>query len=491
MTSGPLEPTLAVQLDRSRSAPPLIDQLAVQIRRAIETGDLPGSSRLPSTRALAEQLGVSRTVTSEAYATLLAEGYLESRRGSGTYVVERAIEAPREGTPGAPRTAARSRWLRHPVAPPAVDPPADPAVPFRICEPDSTVFPDAAWRTAARSAVNEALDEGYPPPEGDADLRQKIAAFLLQERGLAVSSDELMVTAGTAQSLDLIARATLRAGDRVAFEDPGYRLARQIFSDRGAVIDPVPVDDHGLVTEALVDRPESATPMVAYVTPSHQFPLGGALSFRRRRALLDWAARRDVLVVEDDYDSEFRFDGPVLPALRTGDSRGTVAYLGTFSKSLSPRLRLGYVIAPPALREALLRLKVRSDQGTHWLTQRIVARYLGTGAFSRHLRRMRRLYRRRRDALVEAFEPLPAGVRWCGLAAGLHATLLLPPSVSAVELAAAAKLEGVTVASLADYQLAEPAQNGLVLGYGASPEDQVTAAGRVLRRLLEDRLAHG
>ncbi|MEO1370167.1 MAG: aminotransferase class I/II-fold pyridoxal phosphate-dependent enzyme, partial [Acidobacteriota bacterium] len=192
--------------------------------------------------------------------------------------------------------------------------------------------------------------------------------------------------------------------------------------------------------------------------------------------------------VEDDYDSEFRFDGPVLPALRTGDAKATVAYLGTFSKSLSPRLRLGYVIAPPALREALIRLKVRSDQGTHWLTQRILARYLGTGAFTRHLRRMRRLYRRRRDALVEALEPLPAGVRWCGLAAGLHATLLLPASVPAVELKAAAAGEGVRVASLADYQLAEPAQNGLVLGYGASPVAQVTAAGRVLRRLIADRL---
>ncbi|MEO1366290.1 MAG: GntR family transcriptional regulator, partial [Acidobacteriota bacterium] len=194
---GPLAPTLAVQLERSRGAPPLIDQLAAQIRRAIETGEVPGASRLPSTRALAGQLGVSRTVTSEAYATLLAEGYLESRRGSGTYVVERAVEGRPEGSRATKPGAARSRWLPREVAPADVDPPADPSVPFRICEPDAAVFPDAAWRTAARSAVNEAFDEGYPPPEGDGDLRRKIAAFLLQERGLAVSADELMVTSGT------------------------------------------------------------------------------------------------------------------------------------------------------------------------------------------------------------------------------------------------------------------------------------------------------
>ncbi|MEM1178235.1 MAG: PLP-dependent aminotransferase family protein [Acidobacteriota bacterium] len=475
--------TLTVQLERSRSAPPLIDQLASQIRGAIEDGELPASARLPSTRALARQLGVSRTVTSEAYATLLAEGYLESRRGSGTFVVERAVAAPALD----PRAESTSRWLQHPAAPADVDPPSDPRVPFRICEPDADSFPDSAWRTAARAAINEAVEEGYPPPEGDADLRQKIATFLLQERGLTVAPDELMVTSGTAQSLDLIARATLRPGDLVGFEDPGYRLARQIFTDRGGVIVPVPVDACGAVPEALMDRGGDAAPMVVYLTPSHQFPLGSALSFRRRQALLDWAGRRDVLVIEDDYDSEFRFDGPVLPPLRTSSSRESVVYLGTFSKSLSPRLRLGYVIAPAPLRETLLRLKVRSDQGTHWLSQRILARYLGGGGFTRHLRRMRRLYRRRRDVLVQSLGPLPAGASWSGLAAGLHATLLLPPELPADELAAAAEREGVVVASVADYQLSRPAQNGLVIGYGASPEDQIKAAGRVLRDVIETR----
>lgn len=477
--------TLPVLLERSRQAPPLIDQLAAQIRAAIESGSVAPAWRLPSTRALAEQLDVSRTVTSEAYATLLAEGYLESRRGSGTYVVERGVEASPSSSRPTP-SPKRARWLRLPVEPPAVDPPADPEIPFRICEPDANSFPDAAWRSAARAAINEGLLEGYPPPEGDPGLRHKIAAFLRQERGLAVSPDELVVTAGTTQSLDLIARATLRAGDRVAFEDPGYRLARQIFTDRGAVIEPVPVDDAGLVTDRLPEDLDRPAPMAIYLTPSHQFPLGSALSFRRRQALLEWAARRDVLVIEDDYDSEFRFDGPVLPSLRTGDGGDAVVYLGTFSKSLTPRLRLGYLIAPPVLREVLLRLKVRSDQGTHWLTQRMLARYLGSGAFTRHLRRMRRLYRRRRDALIDAVGPLPDGVRWCGLAAGLHATLLLPPELPAALLVERAAARGVVVASLADYQLATPPQNGLVLGYGASPEKQIESAGAVLHELLRE-----
>ena len=487
MTSA--DSTLTVQLLRASDAPPLIEQLASHLRREIAETRLPPGSRLPSTRALAVQLEVSRTVTSEAYATLLAEGYLEARRGAGTFVVQQAPPgrqpAPTEVTEGASPTSP-PRWLPQPIDAAAVDPPADTSVPFRICEPDAEFFPDDAWRRAARAAINEAIPEGYPPAEGDVELRQNIAAFLQRERGLSVAPDELLITSGTTQSLALIARAVVApTGGAVAFEDPGYRLARQILIDHGARLRPVPVDDEGLQVEKL----QAAEPPIAvYLTPSHQFPLGSALSYRRRLELLDWAAQHEVLLIEDDYDSEFRFDGPVLPSLLSSDRSGSVAYLGTFSKSTSPRLRLGYLIAPPPLREALGRLKVRADQGTSWLSQRVLARYLSSGAFTRHLRRMRRLYRRRRDALTEGLEPLPAGARWCGLAAGLHATLLLPREINAGRLVELCNRRGVRLAALESYRSgfqADPRpQNGLVLGYGASDESQIRRAVDALRWAL-------
>ncbi|MEM6795480.1 MAG: PLP-dependent aminotransferase family protein [Acidobacteriota bacterium] len=510
-----MDSTLTVQLERGGEAAPLFEQLAAQIRRGIESGGLPAGSRLPSTRALAAQLAVSRTVTGEAYATLIAEGYLDSRRGSGTFVVEllpkpagregdrrRARSARGDEGPPAKR-ASTPRWLSRRFEEAQVDPPADPAIPFRICEPDAESFPDQAWRTAARSAIREPIPEGYPPPEGDEGLRRAVAAFLFQERGLQVDADELILTSGTAQSLDLIARATIRPGDRIAFEDPGYRLARQIFTDRGAEILPVPVDEEGLRVERLMAACEGQDaagsrplPTAVYLTPSHQFPYGSALCYRRRLALLEWAARREVLVIEDDYDSEFRFDGPILPSLKSSDERGDVAaYLGTFSKSLSPRLRVGYLIAPEPLREAVLRLRVRSDQGSSWLTQRALAHYLQSGSFTRHLRRMRRLYRRRRDLLIQSLEPLESGLRWSGLAAGLHATLILPESLSADLIVERCRERGVNLATLRHYQAAgspesSSSYNGLVVGYGASSEDQIETAARILRSVLASARPH-
>ena len=432
---------------------------------------------------MARELAVSRTVVSEAYEILVAEGYLDTRRGSGTYVAgDELAGRPREPVPRAGR---RPRWLRRKIDAPAIDPAHDPPgmVSMRICEPEPTSFPDPAWRTCARAAIAERLPDGYAPAPGDEELRQAIAAWVTRERGLRCTAEAVVVTSGTTQSLDLLARATLAVGDTVAFEDPGYRLARQIFTDCGATIRPVPVDDEGLDVRQLDG---SRPPLLVYTTPSHQFPLGGVLSYRRRAQLLDWAVHHDALVVEDDYDSELRFDGPALPALAAHDDRGSVVYLGTFSKVLMPSLRLGYMIAPRPLRDAVVHLKVRADHGSGWLTQRALARYMTSGAFARHLRRMRRLYRDRRDRLFAALAPLPAGAEWVGLAAGLHATLRLPGNLARRTVQACHK-RGILVRALSEYACGPIPFDGLVLGYGACPNEQLESTAAVVRKALEGK----
>lgn len=478
---------LAIRLVRGAGSPPMIEQLVLQIRAAIETTRLPAGARLPSSRALALELSVSRTVVTEVYAILVAEGYLDTRQGSGTFVVERQT-TPRPTTPTADAAVAagparRRRWLRRTIDPPDIDPPhaTDGLVSFRICEPEPSSFPDQAWRTCARAAISEELPEGYAPAAGDEALRRAIATWVARERGLRCSAESIMVTSGTTQSLDLIARAALMPGDVVAFEDPGYRLARQICTDHGAVIHPVPVDEQGLVVGKLDG---GDLPLLIYTTPSHQFPMGSVLSYSRRRELLDWAACHDALIIEDDYDSEFRFDGPALPPLAASDEQDSVVYLGTFSKALAPSLRVGFLIAPQPLRDALLHLKVRTDYHSSWLNQRALARYLSCGAFDRHLRRMRRLYRERRDRLVDVLEPLPRGVEWVGLAAGLHGTLRLPEGVDAMQVAANCRARGVFVRTLSDYACGPIDFDGLVLGYGASTCAQLEAMAEVVRDAL-------
>ncbi|MDA8016346.1 MAG: PLP-dependent aminotransferase family protein [Thermoanaerobaculia bacterium] len=473
---------LPVHLERGLSGASLTRQLVDELRRRILRDELKAGLRLPSTRRFALELEVSRTVVSEAYSILVADGFLEGRVGSGTFV----CRAPKH-RPTPRRHAQSSRWLRnHPE--PDIDPPIGTAPEtFRVCEPDGTTFPDAAWRTCARAAIRESLPLGYGDAAGDPDLRRSIATLLLQERGFSCSPEDVIVTTGTTQSLDLVARAVLRAGDPVAFEDPGYRLGRQILAESGAELRPVAVDTEGLRVSELS---RGSAPLAVYVTPSHQFPTGVPLSYRRRVELLDWARQHDALLLEDDYDSEFRLDGPALPTLASQDASGRVVYLGTFSKSLAPSLRLGFLVAPEALRTQLLRLKLRRDHHTSWPLQRTVARFIRCGAFGRHLRRMRRMYRSRRDRLVHELTPLPRGAAWIGLAAGLHATLRLPDDLPARLVAADCSAHGIRIRTLADDSVSASPSNGLVLGYGSADEADLARGGATLRRSLA-RVAAG
>ncbi|MFN3285838.1 MAG: PLP-dependent aminotransferase family protein [bacterium] len=452
-------------------------ELAQQIRLAILEGRLRAGTRLPSTRALAESLGCSRTLVTAVYDELVAEGYLEARRGSGTYV---AAELPvgsvvTEGVASPP-----PQWLE-----PLRDPDGGPSgpdecrvdftLPRQVVEPMSQRSWARMWRAVGRQSPPR--DAG--PPEGDPGLREAIAEYLGRARGLRCSPQDIVVTTGGVRALDLVAQAVLRPGDPVAVEEPGYPAARRTLEDRGALLLPVRVDDDGLRVGDL-----GSAPLVVYVTPSHQYPLGVRMSVSRRVALLEWAARHDRLVVEDDYDSELRFDGPPLPALAGMDRAGRVVYVGTFSKVLAPGLRLGYVVAPRWLRERLLRLRERSGDRVPWPVQRALAAFLASGDFDRHVRRVRRQYAERRSALREALQPASRVARLGGMEAGLHAFLEFTGELDELQLAELARRRGVRVSPLAPFYLGTPDRRGWLLAYGGLSTEQVWWGARVLAEVL-------
>jgi GntR family transcriptional regulator/MocR family aminotransferase len=295
--------------------------------------------------------------------------------------------------------------------------------------------------------------------------------------------DDIIITSGATQALDLIARALRLRGDPVAIEEPGYPIARAVLQASGGAIVPMPVDDDGLRVDALPHAPYA--PLMVYVTPAHQYPLGVRLSIARRMALLAWASTHDSLIVEDDYDSEFRFDAPPLPPLASLDIEGRVAYVGTFSKVLAPALRAGYLVVPPALRAAVVQLKSISDFHTSWATQRALLTLIAEGQLERHIRRMRRDYAEKRALLHAIFAPIAPLARLRGMEAGLHACLELRAGLDPNRILVAARARGVFAASLAGFYAGVPDRHGLVLGYGGLDPAAITRGATVLRDEIE------
>lgn len=487
-------PTMAIaHLDLpfrlDRAAEPLQRQLLAQLRGAISGGQLPGGTRLPSSRALAAALGVSRNVVVAAYDELFAEGYVAGRHGSGTYVEEALPAAPRRPpvAPVAPR-----RWLQRPTLAAAGSGALDDAAPgliaFRTGVPAFDLLPPEVWRKVWRVAGETPPPQAYTDAAGDPELRAALARWVGRTRGIACGPDEVIVTTGASQALDLLARATLAPGDAVAFEEPGYPTARNILLANGARIVPVPVDGDGLRVEALPAGPDA--PLLACVTPSHQYPLGARLPIARRLALLDWARVHDSLIVEDDYDSEFRFDAPPLPALMGLDTEGRVAYIGTFAKSLAPTLRLGYLIVPAPLRARLIALKGLADRHTSWPIQRVVLTLIAEGHLERHIRRARRRYAEDRAILREGLAPVTTGpeppARLRGLDAGLHVCLELAPGIDQGRVVAVARRRGVAVATLDEYYHGPPDRQGLILGYGGLAPNDLRRGTRVLAETIQE-----
>lgn len=442
-------PELLVELRRGARRP-LRAQLEDGLRAAVRDGRLVAGASLPSSRALARDLDVSRRLVVEAYAQLAAEGYLIARAGSGTYVAATAAVAPRPTPAPEPR-------------PPRYD--------FFPGAPDLSAFPRAAWTRAVRDVLRTLPAHGlsYGDPRGVPALRTELAGYLARARGVVADAERILVVAGAAQGLALLARVLARRGTpRIAVEDPGFPLHRMVLERGGAEPVPVAVDEHGLRVDDLAASGAAA----ALVTAAHQMPTGVALSVERRAALAAWA-RAGAILVEDDYDAEFRYDRAPLAALQ-GLAPEHVAYLGSASKTLAPGLRLGWMVLPGALTGELAAEKLLADMGTSVIEQHALARLIATGAYDRHLRALRRRHRARRDALVAALARHLPDARVTGIAAGLHATVVLPRPVDVGRLHAACERSSVRVHD------ARPTT--LLLGYADLSEG---ALDEGVRRLAE------
>jgi GntR family transcriptional regulator/MocR family aminotransferase len=445
-----LSPGLLIRLDRD-SGQPLRAQLEGAIRTAIWEGRLTVGERLPSSRALARDLAVSRGLVQECYNQLLSEGYLESKVGSATRVARGARPAPAAAPP-------------QPVAP------APLVADFQPGVPDLASFPRNDWAWAVQQACRTiaAPDFGYGDPRGDAVLRRVLAGYLRRVRAAAADPGNLVVCTGFAQGLPLVLRVLAQHGiSTVAFEDPGYGSADVSDSVRtaaatGLAAVHVPVDDRGVSVTAL----EASGARAVVVTPAHQSPTGVVMAAERRHALVEWARRADAFVIEDDYDSEFRYDREPTGVVQ-GLAPERVFTIGTASKALAPAVRLGWIVSPPRLVPALAESKVLSDRGSPGLDQRALAALLESGRYDRHLRRMRVTYAKRRSALIDRIAADAPQARLTGLAAGFHAVLHLPASADEREVAGIARTRSVGLYPMGLFRAALPATSPqLVLGFG-------------------------
>ncbi|WP_255556436.1 PLP-dependent aminotransferase family protein [Methylococcus sp. Mc7] len=453
-----------------------------QLRDAILDGRLQPDTRLPSTRAFAAAVGVSRNTALAAYELLLSEGYLAVRPGSGTYVA--AISPrPARRPPGESGTDSRlnEAWRRLPALP-GVD---DECFPFdfRLGLPDKSAFPFPVWRRLSARALRawSKTPAVYGQPQGRQALRAAIAKHVSFARAVSCSPEHIVVTAGAQQAFDLLARILVTPGRTVvAVEDPGYPPLRDAFTAAGARIAAIPVDEEGLRVDRL-----PAEAGVICVTPSHQFPLGVTLSAKRRVALLEFAQDRGAVVIEDDYDGEFRLGGRPLDALQTLDRTGSVCYVGTFSKSLFPELRLGFVVAPPWALDALVAAKACADWHCQTPSQDTLAAFIGEGHLARHVRKMGRVYAERRAALLRALSRHGGDwMRPVGDAVGLHLAVMLSREIPASELVSSAAVAGIRLHALERYSAEKPAPNGVALGYGMIPSDRIDTAIERLAKIV-------
>jgi GntR family transcriptional regulator / MocR family aminotransferase len=481
-----LSPELLVRLDRS-APEPLRTQLEASLREAIRGGRLHAGERLPSSRELAHDLGVSRGMVQDCYGQLLAEGYLTSRTGSATRVAD--LSGPTAGQRSVGYQGAAGRAA---VAPPSPGrPPESPLIAnFQPGVPDLSSFPRTDWAWAVKQACTEvaAADLGYGDPRGSEALREVLAGYLRRVRAAAASPAQMIISTGFAQGINLVLRALARERGvtRVAFEDPGYGSPQDDETVRAALsvgldVSYVPVDEQGLVVGELV----TSGAQVVVVTPAHQSPTGVVLSPARRHALTDWARRDGGFVVEDDYDSEFRYDSEPVGVLQ-GLAPDQVFLLGTASKSLAPAVRLGWVHAPAPLAPAVAAEKEMSDRGSCTLDQLALATLLTSGRYDRHLRRMRTVYAARRTALTDAFARHAPQVQLTGLVAGFQALAPLPPGADEAAVIAAARARRVGLHGLGDFR-GDPgaaASPGLVMGFGNVRERAIEPAIAAVADLL-------
>ena len=488
-SAAPLPVDLSgIQLDPQQG---LARQLYQALRERILDGRLQRRTRLPASRDLASLLGISRNTVTRAFDQLYAEGYIEGRIGAGTYVAElsgatRPTPAPsaQAQLSGSTQSAALQLLQNHHLNPPLSGPPRA----FRVGVPAFDLFPFETWaRLSARFWRKPSPARlGYGDPAGDWQLRELIAAYLRNSRGLHCDPAQIIVTNGAQQAISLCAQLLVTPGARVAVENPGYRAAGHALAIAGAQLCGVAVDGEGLDTDAL-EEVEGCR--LVYLTPSHQYPTGITLSLARRLQLLEWAERNNGLIIEDDYDGEYRYSGTPLAPLAALDRQGRVLYVGTFCKIAFPALRLGYLVLPPALAEAFAQRRALDMRHSEIGTQAVMAEFIAAGHFQRHIRRMRTAARSRRDALLAGW---PADVPGCAplpvVEAGLHLCVRVDSLARERVLISAAERVGVEISALSSYWLPDSRtpddqRAGLVLGFAAVPEAQISEALQALRRV--------
>jgi GntR family transcriptional regulator/MocR family aminotransferase len=478
-----------IAIDR-RAPKALHRQVYDAYRAGIVNRTLRAGQRVPSTRVLALELGISRIPILTAYSQLVAEGYFESRVGAGT-VVSRSF--PDQITSPEPRgqqstkvqagarrlskrcsnfvSVANVPWQRGWGA-------------FGVSQVSFGNFPFQTWNALVmrhcRKAYAKSLD--YGDPMGSKELREAIAAYLRTARGVRCEARQIMVVSGSQQGLDISARVFLDPGSRVWMEEPGYRFARNVLAVHGCKIVPVPVDYAGLNVAAGIKRCRTAR--AALVTPSHQYPLGITMSASRRMQLLDWAQKSESWIIEDDYDSEFRYESKPIASLQGLDSNARVIYIGTFSKVLFPALRLGYLVVPPDLIERFLAVRLAMDIGPPTFFQSVLADFISEGHFSRHIRRMRLLYKERRSVLIDCIrEEFGFAADVTGGEAGMHLSITLK-GIRDSEIAERASRQNLWLVPLSTSYLGEPSRHGFILGFGSTAVEEIPNAVRKLRTLL-------
>jgi GntR family transcriptional regulator/MocR family aminotransferase len=473
---------------------PIYRQLYDWFQRAIVEGRLRPGQRVPSTRRLAAELKISRIPILTAFEQLHAEGYLESVVGAGTRVAaampEQAVRfpVPRRTVAGeTPRPRRISRDAAKALSAPDELSPPQTIGAFRVSLPAIEAFPANIWaQLLARHArrITPALMD-YSDPMGYAPFREAIAEYLGAARAVACEAAQVMIVAGSQQGLQIAARALLDPGDAVWIEEPGYPGAQRAFATVGAELVQVPVDANGLDVEAGQRlRPDARA---AYITPSHQYPLGVTMSASRRIQLLNWAAGADAWIFEDDYDSEFRFGSRPIASLQGVDAGRRVIYFGTLSKVLFPGLRIGYLVIPKDLVAAFRSVRTAMDIFPSVLFQAALNDFIREGHFARHIRRMRTLYMNRSAALAAAIQrSLEGRLHLVSAQAGMHLTGFLPPGANDAEVARRALERGVTVLPLSAFYLAHPASHGLVLGYGGADEAAIARGVEVLSSVLRE-----
>jgi GntR family transcriptional regulator/MocR family aminotransferase len=462
-TNSRLAGELLVELRRD-GAVPLHRQVEAAIRAGIRSGRLPAGSSLPPTRTIAADLGVSRGVIVEAYQQLTAEGYLTSRTGGYTQVAIGPEPAP------APVRAA-------PAPPPRID--------FGYGRADVSSFPRAAWLRSIRRVLTEAPNErfGYLDGRGAPELHEAITGYLNRVRGTAADPGDVVICNGYGQGVSLVIQVLAASGARrIAVEDPSADDdARVVARAAGLDVVGVPVDDDGVRVDAL-DRVDADA---LVLTPSHQWPTGGVLSAEARAAVLRWAAHREALVIEDDYDAEYRYDRAPIGAIQ-GLAPDRVVYAGTASKTLAPGLRIGWLVVPRHLVDDVAAAKVVADRGSPVIDQLAFADFLSRGEFDRHLRRMRPVYRRRRDALLSALRERVPDLAPAGVAAGLHLVAWLPPDLDEATVVATAARRGLGVYGVGPYRIAGPGPGGLIFGYATLGERTIAEGIGLLAAVIEE-----